>query len=32
MKHKILKGMACVAATAVVLKAVLPKKHVKDEE
>jgi hypothetical protein len=32
MKHKILKGVACMAATAVVLKAVLPKKHIEAEE
>ncbi|MDK2826353.1 hypothetical protein SAMN04488589_2066 [Methanolobus vulcani] len=32
MKHKILKGVACMAATAVLLKAVLPKKHIKAEE
>lgn len=32
MKHKILKGIACIAATAVVLMAVLPKQQTKDEE
>lgn len=32
MKHRLLKTVACVVATAVVLRAVLPEKHAKDEE